>query len=99
MVFSKLTKPGNVLFIYIRRVLVGKKQSKRISAKIRLLYNCYNKTGNHDCNTTILLRRNFWGLSCVIFWKFGKFLKKFFENLWNDYIRLEKHDKIFTPSF
>ena len=57
----------------------------RISCEIQLFYNDNNKTIHYNCNIIILLRRELWTLSYLVFWNFAKYLRKVFETSLNGY--------------
>ena len=72
--------------IFHLHALVGWKWSAKISAMIQLFYKCKNKTMHYNCNTTVLLRREF-------------YLRKVFETPLNNYIWLAKRGNIYSSYF
>ena len=67
-------------------------------ARIKLFYNCNNKTLHYICDTTILLRE-LQTPSYLVLWNFTKYLRKVFETALNDYICLAECGKIYKPDF
>ena len=54
---------------------------------------------HYNCNTTILPRRELRTPSYLVFWNFGKYLRKVFETPVNDCVWLSKRGKIYTSYF